>query len=80
MTAPAIENFLTLTSPIVWEIAIFADEAEFVLGDTTFDEALHERFGCSNRISDEITSVVWPRLTQRFTEKTLCKGKVVTAL
>ena len=79
-TSPPIEKFLMETSPIVWEVAIFAQKADFVLNDTTFNEAIHERFSGSDAKSDKIKAVVWPRLAERFTGKTLCKGKVLTGL
>ena len=77
-TAPTIEKFLSSSSSVVWEVVIFSRPADFVLNDTTFDEAVHERFCGSDPKSDKIRSIVWPRLAEQVTGKTLCKGKVMT--
>ena len=76
----AIEKFLRQTASVVWEVAIFSRQTDFVFDDKTFDEAVHERFSGSNAKTENVKSVVWPRLTERFTGKTLCKGKVLTGV
>ncbi|XP_065838659.1 trichohyalin-like [Oscarella lobularis] len=78
--ASAIEEFLISASSVTWEVAISLRETDFVLDDKTFDEALHERFTGSDPKVRNVKSIVWPRLAERLTGKTLCKGRVVTGV